>query len=182
MSVLRPIQILSNHCPKGRRNTKWGKNWQHDLLVEYVSTNCDTTSCAGLETALQNTALAFGGFFWSPWFKNSQSRSPRSILREILLWSQTEITFQKIKRTDEQAESYHKNSLKSIRSAINQYLQDIRRSKNIVRDKEFKSANHILEGMFKSMTKTDASRATNHKSVIHPEYLTRISTYFLSAP
>lgn len=84
--------------------------------------------------------------------------------------------------TDVQDENNHKNSLKSIRSAINRYLQDIRRSKNIVRDKEFKSANHILEGMFKSMTKTDASRATNHKSVIHPEYLTRISTYFLSAP
>lgn len=84
--------------------------------------------------------------------------------------------------TDVQAENYHKNSLKSIRSAINRYLQDLKRSMDIVRDKEFKSANHTLDGMLKEMTKTGASRATNHKSVIHPEDLERISSYFLSAP
>lgn len=84
--------------------------------------------------------------------------------------------------TDVQAENYHKNSLKSIRSAINRYLQDLKRSMDIVRDKDFKSANHTLDGMLKEMTKTGESRATNHKPVIHPEDLERISSYFLSAP
>lgn len=90
------------------------------------------------------------------------------------------------KRSEEltyvQAENYHKNSLKSIRSAINRYLQDLKRSMDIVRDKDFKSANHTLDGMLKEMTKTGESRATNHKPVIHPEDLERISSYFLSAP
>lgn len=54
---------------------------------------------------------------------------------------------------------------------------------DIVRDKDFKSANHTLDGMLKEMTKTGESRATNHKPVIHPEDLEqRISSYFLSAP
>ena len=46
-----------------------------------------------------------------------------------------------------QSENYHKNSLKSIRSAINRHLQDLGRSIDIVRDKEFKSANNTLNGM-----------------------------------
>ena len=81
-----------------------------------------------------------------------------------------------------QSENYHKNSLKSIRSAINRHLQDLGRSIDIVRDKEFKSANNTLDGMLKTMTKTGASRATNHKAIIHAEDLERISSYFRTAP
>lgn len=51
-------------------------------------------------------------------------------------------------------------------SALNRHLQDLGRNIDIVRDKEFKSANHTLDGMMKVMTKTGASRATEHKSVI----------------
>lgn len=67
------------------------------------------------------------------------------------------------------------NLLKFIRSAIN-------RSKDIVRDKEVKSANHTLDGMTKARTKTGASGATNHKSDTNPEDLEQFFTYFLSAP
>lgn len=65
-----------------------------------------------------------------------------------------------------QAEHYHKNTLKNLRSALNRHLKDLGRNIDIVRYKEFKSANHTLDGMMKVMTKAGASRATQHKSVI----------------
>lgn len=77
-------------------------------------------------------------------FKKCQSNGSCSKIKEILLQSQTQINFQKIRKTDRYT-NYHKNSLKSIRSAIDRSLQDIRRSTDIVRDKEFKSANHTLD-------------------------------------
>ena len=65
-----------------------------------------------------------------------------------------------------------------MRSAINQHLQGLVRSIDTVRDKELKSTNNNLDGMLKTKTKTGASRATNHKAVIHSKDLERISTYF----
>lgn len=99
--------------------------------------------------------------------------------------SQTQINFQKIRKTD-RCINYHKNSLKSIRSAIDRSLQDIRRSTDIVRDKEFKSANHTLDHtldwMLKAKIKKLVYQVTNHKSVTHSENLKQITTYFHSAP
>lgn len=54
----------------------------------------------------------------------------------------------------------------TVPSALNRHLQNPGQNINIVRDKEFKSANHTLDGMMKVMTKTGASRTTQHKSVI----------------
>lgn len=84
---------------------------------------------------------AFSEVFY---FEKCQSSGSCSKIKEILLQSQTQINFQKIRKTD-RCINYHKNSLKSIRSAIDRSLQDIRRSTDIVRDKEFKSANHTLD-------------------------------------
>ena len=81
-----------------------------------------------------------------------------------------------------QAETYHKNTLKNIRSAINRHLQDVGRTIDIVHDKDFKSANHTLDGMLKSMTRSGASRPTNHKPVISSEDLKKMSSYFTAAP
>ncbi|XP_062577662.1 uncharacterized protein LOC134239501 [Saccostrea cucullata] len=39
--------------------------------------------------------------------------------------------------TEEQAQEYHKNSMKNVRAAINRHLKDIGREIDIVRDKEF---------------------------------------------
>ena len=63
---------------------------------------------------------------------------------------------------DAQTGYYHKNTLKNIRSAINRHLNDIGRSVDIVRDKEFKPANQTLDGMLKKMTQIGASRPTKH--------------------
>ena len=77
-----------------------------------------------------------------------------------------------------QSENYHKNSSKSMRSAINRHLQDLGSSIDIFRDMEFKSAKNTMDRMLKTMTKTGASRATNHKAVFHAEDLEQISSYF----
>ena len=71
------------------------------------------------------------------------------------------------------------NTVKNIRSAINRHLNDIGRSVDIVRDKEFKSANQTLDEMLKKMTKIGASRPTKHKEVINPEDLFKISSYLV---
>jgi hypothetical protein len=39
---------------------------------------------------------------------------------------------------ENQAEEYHKNTLKSVRAAINRHLKDIGRTVDSVRDTEFK--------------------------------------------
>ena len=77
---------------------------------------------------------------------------------------------------DAQTGYYHKNTLKNIRSAINRHLNDIGRSVDIVRDKEFKPANQTLDGMLKKMTQIGASRPTKHKEVINPEDLSKIAS------
>ena len=56
-----------------------------------------------------------------------------------------------------QAEEYHKNTLKTIRGAFNRHLQDIGREIDIVRDKEFKSANRVLDGYLKQRLKSGSS-------------------------
>ena len=48
---------------------------------------------------------------------------------------------------DAQTGYYHKNTLKNSRAAINRHLNDIGRSVDIVRDKEYKTANQALDGM-----------------------------------
>lgn len=56
-------------------------------------------------------------------------------------------------------------------------LQSIGISKtyeNIIWDTGFEFVNHASHGKFKAMRKSGESKATNHKSVIHPEHLTQI--------
>ena len=49
----------------------------------------------------------------------------------------------------EQANEYTKNSFKTIRSAINRHFQDLGRDIDIVRGKEFRASNNILDGKLK---------------------------------
>lgn len=80
--------------------------------------------------------------------------------------------------TVEQAAEYNKNTLKNIRAAINRKLCDVGRDLDIVRDKEFKSANKALDGLMKTLTKTGASRATQHKAILVEEDVKAIAAYF----
>ncbi|KAL3871615.1 hypothetical protein ACJMK2_039604 [Sinanodonta woodiana] len=48
-----------------------------------------------------------------------------------------------------QAQEYHKNSLKNVRAAINRYLKDNGKDIDIVKDKEFKNANSMLNAKLK---------------------------------
>ena len=123
--------------------------------------------------------LAFGGIFGISKFWTCHTWGSCSKIKEILLWSQTP---KHCKRAEDltlaQSENYHKNSSKSMRSAINRHLQDLGSSIDIVRDMEFKSAKNTMDRMLKTMTKTGASRATNYKAVFHAEDLEQISSYF----
>ncbi|XP_061176184.1 uncharacterized protein LOC133185142 [Saccostrea echinata] len=140
-----------------KRNTQWGVKLFQDWHLEVFSDVLD--------------------------FKTVTSEILAEKLRKFYCEAKPKSTSERTAElTVAQAENYHKNSLKNLRAAINRHLQDLGRSIDIVRDKEFKTANHTLDGMLKSLTKTGASRTTNHKTVIHPEDLQRISTYFLSAP
>lgn len=64
--------------------------------------------------------------------------------------------------------------MKNIRAAINRHLSDLERDMNIVKDKEFKSANDTLDGKLKHNVKCGISKPTKHKEVITPEDLMRI--------
>jgi hypothetical protein len=76
---------------------------------------------------------------------------------------------------------YHKNSLINIRSAINRHLANLKRQIDIVHDKEFKTANGILDGLFKERTWLGFSKPTKHKEIIEFEDLQKIYTYLKGA-
>ena len=83
-----------------------------------------------------------------------------------------------------QSENYHKNSVKSMRSAINRHLQDLGRPIDIVREKEFKSANNTLDGMLKKPWQKLVLQGSLTIQLLfdHSEDLDRISSYFHTAP
>lgn len=64
---------------------------------------------------------------------------------------------------------------------INRHLADLERDMNIVKDKEFKSANDTVDGKLKHNVKCGSSKPTKHKDVITPEDLMKISEYLYSA-
>jgi hypothetical protein len=78
------------------------------------------------------------------------------------------------------ASEYHKNSFKNIRSAINRHIHDIGRDIDIVRDKEFRTANNVLDGKLKINISTGKSRPTKHKAVIEKLDLEKICSYLHS--
>ena len=77
----------------------------------------------------------------------------------------------------EQANEYTKNSFKSIRSAINRHFQDLGRDIDIVRGKEFRASNNILDGKHKKNIQEGLARPTKHKEVITNNEMENISTY-----
>ena len=80
---------------------------------------------------------------------------------------------------------YHKNSLINIRAAINRHIQDIRRNPpvDIVRDKEFRVANGILDGILKVRMRSGEAVPTRHKPVIETADLEKNKSIFnRSAP
>lgn len=70
--------------------------------------------------------------------------------------------------------------MKNIRAAINRHLSDLERDMNIVKDKEFKSANDTLDGKLKHNVKCGIYKPTKHNDVITPEDLMRIREYLYS--
>ncbi|XP_062568618.1 uncharacterized protein LOC134230786 [Saccostrea cucullata] len=81
------------------------------------------------------------------------------------------------KRKPSQNMEYHKNSFKSIRSALNRYLQDLGRDFDIVRGREFRTSNNILDGKLKKNLQDGLSKPTQHKEIIPQADLLKISAY-----
>ena len=82
-----------------------------------------------------------------------------------------------LKMPENQAQEYHKNTLKSVRAAINRHLKDIGRTVDIVRDTEFKSANAMLSAKLKFNLRNGLSRPTQHHPIISNQELMQINTY-----
>ena len=70
--------------------------------------------------------------------------------------------------------------MKNIRSAINRHLKDLDRDLDIVRDKEFRKSNDIIDGKMKQNLSLGLSRPTKHKDAIQFNDLMKISTYLVS--
>ena len=81
----------------------------------------------------------------------------------------------------EEPHLYHKNSLINIRAAINRHLADLRRDIDIVHDKEFKTSNGILDGLFKERTRQGLLKPTKHKAIIDEADLGKIYSYLQGA-
>lgn len=104
-------------------------------------------------------------------------------LNENLRRFYAEATPKNVKNRAEQmgeslAGEYHKNSLVNVRAALNRHLKDLKRNEfDIVRDREFKPANQMLDGKLKHNVKSGVSRPTKHKEIISQEDLEKINTY-----
>lgn len=68
--------------------------------------------------------------------------------------------------------------MKNIWVVINRYFLDLERDMNIVKDKEFKSVNDILDGKLKYNVKCGIFKFIKYKEVIIFEDLMRICEYF----
>lgn len=77
----------------------------------------------------------------------------------------------------QQASEYNHNSYKSIRSALNRHLQDLGRDLDIVRGREFRSSNNILDGKLKKNLEEGLARPTQHKQIIPSPELTKMWSY-----
>ena len=75
---------------------------------------------------------------------------------------------------------YHRNTMINIRGAINRYIQNIKRVPpiDICKDKEFKTANGVLDGLLKEQMKSGTAKPTQHKKIIERSDLDKISDYF----
>ncbi|KAK3082459.1 hypothetical protein FSP39_018219 [Pinctada imbricata] len=76
-----------------------------------------------------------------------------------------------------QAQEYHKNTLRNLRAAINRHLRNIGSEIDIVKDRAFAKANALLDAKLKLMVKSGSSRPTQHKKIISENDLKKICTY-----
>ncbi|XP_061190313.1 uncharacterized protein LOC133198205 [Saccostrea echinata] len=84
-------------------------------------------------------------------------------------------------RPEKDGQVYQKNTLKNLRAAINRRLGDLKRSVDIVKDKEFRSSNGVLVGLLKERAREGTTVSTQHKEIIEKYDLEKISIYFKHA-
>ncbi|XP_065924521.1 uncharacterized protein [Magallana gigas] len=124
-----------------KSNTKWGLNLFQEWSVEALGqpTNFHSISAPELNSHLEK-------FYAEDAPRPNEKRSQSM--------------------TKQQASEYHNNTFKSIRSALNRHIYDIGRQFDIVRDREFRESNNVLDGKLKKNLQDGLSRPIKHKEII----------------
>lgn len=145
----------ARQAPNTKRNTLWGLKIFQEWNLETYGNEIDLASVDPL-----TLANSLGRFYCEARPQPKKSKENESQNEEPL---------------------YHKNSLINIRAAINRHLADLKREIDIVHDKEFKTPNGILDGLFKERTRLGLSKPTQHKAIIDETDLLKIYTYLQGA-
>ena len=77
--------------------------------------------------------------------------------------------------------TYHKNTKKNMRAAINRHLLDNVPNIDIIRGPAFKTATNTLDLFSREQTRAALSRLTLHKDIIEEEDLSKLFNYMSSA-
>ncbi|XP_062621664.1 uncharacterized protein LOC134283231 [Saccostrea cucullata] len=84
-------------------------------------------------------------------------------------------------RPEKDGQVYHKNTLTNLRAAINRKLGDLKRNVDIVKDKEFRSSNGVLAGLFKVRAREGIGVSMPHREIIEKSDLEKMASYFKHA-
>lgn len=84
-------------------------------------------------------------------------------------------------RPGKNGDLYHRNTIINIRAGINRKLTDLKRNIDVVKDKEFKTANGVLDGLLKERMRDGTAICTKHKDIIEKEDMKKITSYFKNA-
>jgi hypothetical protein len=84
-------------------------------------------------------------------------------------------------RPGKNQELYCKNTLTNLRAAINRKLADLKRNVDIVKDRDFKTSNGVLNGLLKERKRHGTLKSTQHVELMDKSDLEKISTYFKDA-
>ncbi|KAL3866008.1 hypothetical protein ACJMK2_043349 [Sinanodonta woodiana] len=148
---LKAIEI-NQYSDATKRNTKWGIGVFNAWCIEIIGKKLD------LNTIRPDELSGHLRRFYA-------EAQPKNVSSRVT------------KMPADQAQEYHKNSLKNVRAAINRYLKDNGKDIDIVKDKEFKNANSMLNAKLKFNLKSGISRPTQHYQLISLDELGKINAY-----
>ena len=117
---------------------------------------------------MQNTSyinVKHANLWFSDWLRESNIEVSYATVQPTELAEKVKTFYAEVR--NKKKEKYNHNTMKSLRAGINRHIQSppFNRSIDIVKDKEFKSANQVLEGYIKA-SKQDGKDTTKHKEAM----------------
>ncbi|XP_052068538.1 uncharacterized protein LOC127707827 isoform X2 [Mytilus californianus] len=149
---MEELQETNFESKSTQANTRWGVKMFQEWSVETTGSEVDLESIS--KEDLNNNLKHFYAEFKPKYQEKRASRMP-----------------------EKYASVYHRNTFINVRSALNRHLKDLQRNIDIVRDKEFRNSNNMLDSTLKMMTKSGLSRPTQHKDIIEMDDLKKIRDY-----